>query len=103
MAVPTDLLDSYIQESISGLMSERRVQARSEGIVEATIIMRVPLPQLFLRVQSRLDVLRQMVEQVDDPTIAELGQRVVALGYCMEDDQVVVDVHVPPPRRAHAR
>ncbi len=117
------LVGEAISESLSGLLSTRRAQARVDGTTGRTLRVHVPLEELLGLVRARLGGLRgeeepddtqesglppdedDVVEalEVDAPSIDDLRRRLPALGARITGDSLELDVSVPVARRAHAR
>ncbi len=118
------LVADAIQESLSGLLSRRRAEARAQGLVGQRVLLRIPIERLFHLVKARLDGLRGEDEvgetpdaplahdddnevqalTIDPPSLEALRDRwLPELGVRIDNDVAVLDVEVPQPRRAHAR
>jgi hypothetical protein len=102
MLEEADIIEDAIKESVSGLMSEYRAQARVDGIVDEIIIAHCPIARLLERVNSRLYGLRSEIEIIP-LGLDELRYHVSELGMKVSQTVVELRVNVPPPRQAHAR
>jgi hypothetical protein len=118
------LVVDAIQESLTGLLSRRRVEARAQGLVGSHVLLRVSLKVLSRLVKARIDGLRGDYEgsegldapsgtaddnvvqalTIDSPSPEDLRRRwLPKLGVRVDNDVAILDVEVPPPRRAHSR
>jgi CheY-like chemotaxis protein len=127
------LVARAIRETLGGLLSKRRAEARLEGVVDRTVALSVSLVDLLRLVKARLDGLHgedatdegsespfasddetnddasdedEVVDafEVEAPSLADLRNLwLPALGVRVKGDHLELDVQVPAPRRAHAR
>lgn len=116
------LLDA-IRKGLSGLTSRHRAEARYRGVNGGSVKAQAPLTELRRLVKLRLDGLRGAPEPasaavegwdgkdaddfvepivIDVPTLAELRTKwLPQLGIPLDGDNILLNVVVPPVRRAH--
>ena len=97
------IVDNAFSESFSGLLSHYRSIARIKSQERETLL-NLEISELLVLVISRLDGLRNDNSIiVDNPSIDDLRQWLVANGVLTAGHSFVLGVIVPTTRKAHVR
>lgn len=101
------VVKDVVVDVISGILSERRAQARELGIRVGVFTLVVPLVEIHARVVTRMvgwggdPVLCEVpIPTLDDLRLKCLLAMNLSVG---DDDEVELTVTMPPGRKAHAR
>lgn len=91
-----------IEESLSGIVSEQRTEARIKDFI-GQFEVKVPIKILHDRVAYRLDVLKSLGVDYGECDLDNLLTYLKVLGITVCDGEMNIVVDVPPPRKDHAR
>jgi hypothetical protein len=93
------LINTSIQETIYGLLNEESSLFRFYGLL-GQFTLKVPLNKVLTRVQSRLNGLQARLPEL---SLDNLSNQLQSMGYPIVAGRVVLELYVPPPRKATVR